>query len=689
MNGATTPSDPTPLTGGDLDRWLAGLLPEGPGLALVAVGSHGRGEASPGSDLDLVLLHAGRRDIAEVAEGLWYPIWDRGVKLDHSVRTVKEALIAASDDLKVALGLLDARVIAGDAALFAELRLKSADQWRRQAKRRLPELLEVTAERHERFGDVAFLLEPEVQEGDGGLRDVVVLRALAAASPAAGDSASSPRLRAANVRLLAVRRALHEVTGRTSDRLAFDAQDAVASALDLPDADVLMSRVSEAARTIAYCFAEARHRVQSALAGTRRRGFRREPRLGPGLAFSDGEIALASDARPGADPTLALRAASAAVEQGKRLGQWTLERLAAEAKPPPPPWPRAVLDAFVELLGGGHAAIPVIEALDQHRLMELYVPEWESVRFRHQRNAFHRFTVDRHLLEAVAEAGSLTRNVSRPDLLLVGAMLHDIGKGVPGRDHTDAGIDLARVIAPRMGFDEADVELLVDMVRLHLLLPEVATRRDLRDAATIERVAVLVSDPLRLELLAALTEADSKATGPAAWSAWKAGLLAELIRRVDDVYSGRTLPPPPAMEVPSLPAGEIVLVHGADRSVTVVARDRPGLFADVAGTLTVVGLDVRSAEVSSDPERGVAVERFEVETSSGDPADWVRFERELRRVLEGDGDLAARLEERDRVYGIRTGPSAAAAPPRVIVEDSLVEVRAPDVVGALWRITSA
>jgi [protein-PII] uridylyltransferase len=650
------------------------------------VGSHGRGEAAPGSDLDLVLLHGGRRDIASVAEGVWYPIWDRGLSLDHSVRTVKEALAAAADDLKVALGLLDARVIAGDAALFAELRLKSQDQWRRHAKRRLPELLDATAERHARFGDVAFLLEPEVKEGEGGLRDVVVLRALAAASGAAGDAASSPRVRAANQRLLAVRAALHDVTGRSSDRLAFDAQDAVASAMGLADADALMSQVSESARSIAYAFSEARHRVQSALAGSRRRAFRREARLGAGLAFRDGEVALAAEASPVLDPTLVLRAAAAAVEHGKRLGQWTLERLAAETKPPPVPWPPGVLDAFLELLDSGHDAIPVIEALDQYRLMELYVPEWETVRFRHQRNAFHRFTVDRHLLEAAAEAASLVRNVSRPDLLLVGALLHDLGKGIPSRDHTEAGIDLARVVAPRMGFGDDDVEVLVDMVRLHLLLPEAATRRDLSDAATIEKVAEQVGDRTRLELLAALTEADSKATGPAAWSAWKAGLLAELVRRVEDVFAGRPLPPPPALDVPALPDGEAALVTADGASVTVVARDRPGLFADVAGTLTLCGLDVHAAVVAGDASRGVAVERFEVETVSGDPPDWPRFERELQRVLAGEVDLAARLVERDRAYGRRT---FTAAPPRVIVDDSLVEVRAPDVPGALWHITSA
>lgn len=690
VSAATTPSDPAAL-----DRWLAGLLPEEPGLALVAVGSHGRNEAAPSSDLDLVLLHTGRSDVAAVAESLWYPIWDRGLKLDHSVRTVKEALAAAADDLKVALGLLDARAVAGDAALFAELKLKSADQWRRHAKRRLPELLQVTVERHERFGEVAFLLEPELKEGAGGLRDVVVLRAMAAASPAAGGAAALPRLRQANRYLLTVRSALHTVTGRASDRLAVDVQPAVADALDPGDgdADALMRNVSESSRTIAYCFDDAAQRVRAALAGTRRRSSRREERMGPGVVVRDGEVQLAGDAVPASDPTLALRLARAAAERGAPLQHWSLERLAVEGAAPPQPWSDDVRTAFVALLGMGHRAIPVVEALDQHRLIERYLPEWEGVRHRHQRNAFHRFTVDRHLLEAVAEACALAHRVTRPDLLLVGTLLHDIGKGVPGRDHTDAGVELARDIASRMGFPAADVDVLVDMVRLHLLLPEAATRRDLSDPRTIELVVDEVRDPLRLSLLATLTEADSKATGPAAWSAWKAGLLAELVRRVEAAFDGDPLPEPPRMEVPELPPGDDLMVSGRGTTVTVAARDRRGLFAAVAGTLTVCGLDVRSAVVSGDPALGVAVERFEVDSVSGDPPDWSRFERELREVLAGRTSIAQRLAERERAYGGRALPDRAvevtADAGSASGDATVVEVRTADSVGALWRITSA
>ncbi len=169
----------------------------------------------------------------------------------------------------------------------------------------------------------------------------------------------------------------------------------------------------------------------------------------------------------------------------------------------------------------------MLESLDQRGLLVKVLPEWEPVRSRPQRNAYHRYTVDRHLWEAAANAAALADRVSRPDLLVVGALLHDLGKGYPG-DHTEVGIELVGRIAPRMGFGRTDTEVLAQMVRHHLLLPDVATRRDLSDDVTIDAVAEAVGNARVLELLAALTEADSLATGPSAWGTWKSELVAEL-----------------------------------------------------------------------------------------------------------------------------------------------------------------
>ncbi|MBV8961236.1 MAG: [protein-PII] uridylyltransferase, partial [Actinobacteria bacterium] len=228
---------------------MAPLLGDEADVALVAVGGYGRRELCPGSDLDLVLVHAGRRDIGEVADRIWYPIWDSGVRLDHSVRTVKEALDVAETDLKVMLGLQTARLVAGDAGLATRLRDEANDRWRNGARKWLAVLRDHVATRHERFGEVAFLLEPDVKEGRGGLRDVHAVALARAASPVVAEPTAG--VEAAYDILLTVRVELHRRTGRADDRLLLELQDDVAAALQL-DADQLMGRVAEAARTIAW-----------------------------------------------------------------------------------------------------------------------------------------------------------------------------------------------------------------------------------------------------------------------------------------------------------------------------------------------------------------------------------------------------------------------------------------------------
>ena len=666
-------------------------------MALVAVGGYGRRELCPFSDLDLVLVHKGGGPagaVKEVAERIWYPVWDTGVGLDHSVRTVKEALAVASGDLKAALGLLDARLVAGDAELAADLADRARRQWCKAARRRLPELAGAVQARHAEFGEVAFLLEPELKEGRGGLRDVHALQAAALATPVV--DAGGEAVARAHDTLVDVRVELHRRTGRALDRLLLQDQDGVAEVLGYSDADALMAAVSAAARTIAWAGDDAWRRVASARSGPRGRTTGRDRPLGPGLALRDGEVVLTVEADPAGDPSLALRAASAAAEEGTWLARSALDRLAAEAGTMPDPWPDGAASALVALLGTGPAAIAVLEAFDQRGLLVRILPEWEAVRGKPQRNAYHRFTVDRHLCETAANAAALTRRVARPDLLLVGAWLHDIGKGFPG-DHTEAGEEVVARIAPRMGFPTEDVDALVRMVRHHLLLADAATRRDLDDPATVDAVAEAVGDPDTLELLAALTEADSLATGPAAWGAWKAGLVADLVARTARRLEGHH--PPAATSLPTSSQRRVMAegrlhVHAEGGRVTVIAPDRPGLFCRVAGALAIHGLDVRSATASS--EDGMAAEVFDVEPAFGTPPDWERVSGDVERAVTGRLSLESRLAERARTYAGRRR-AAAARPPeaRVLFDDgasataTVVEVRAPDGIGVLYRITRA
>lgn len=690
------------------DDWLAGLL-AGSGapatdLCLVAVGGHGRGELTAGSDLDLLLLHRSDARVASaVADRLWYPIWDSGVALDHAVRTPGEARRLASEDPKVLLGLLDLRVIGGDASLADQLLQGVRADWRAMGARRLPQVRELVDQRRARFGDLGALLEPDLKESYGGLREGSVLRAIAASwltdVPHTGwqDSLGV---------LLDVRDALHVVSGRPSDVLLMQEQDAVADRLSVPDADALLRVAYSAARSIAYASDVAWHRVER-LERRRPRGSLRRVRwagadrvpLAQGIVLQNGEAVLALDADPARDPLLPLRAAAAAAQAGVRISPTALDRLSADGALLGEPWPAAARDAFVSLLGSGRSLVAVWEALDLAGLVTPLLPEWTVVRAAPQRNALHRFTVDRHLVETAVHASGLARTVDRPDLLLVGALLHDIGKAREG-DHSIVGAELAGPIAERMGFPPADVATIVALVRHHLLLAEVATRRDLDDPATIEHVAVRVGDEETLGLLQALTEADSLATNPMLWSDWRRSLIDELCDRVRAALGGHAAPAEPELTPEQRAAlaheGLWVLVDEDTvplLEITIVADDRVGLLATVAGVLSLNRLEVRSARVVTEGERAVQI--WQVAPTFGSPPSADQVSEDIRRAITGTLDIEERLRARDESMRPIGRAAPAVAPPRVDVvhqesaRATTLEVRAHDASGLLTRVCRA
>jgi [protein-PII] uridylyltransferase len=699
----------------EADEWLSALADRAVGennrhLALLAVGGYGRSSLCPFSDLDVVLLHSGRRDIKAVADAIWYPVWDEGVRLDHSVRRPSEVLATAADDVRVALGLLDARLVWGDHKVADPLIVDARNAWRDSlGTRYLPDLEAQMAERHRMAGDVAFLLEPDLKESHGGLRDVSVLRAISAFAPLLADYADLGSLGHATSVLTRVRVELHRNAQREQDKLLLQDQDQIASALAFEDADVLMAAVSAAGRQIAWVSDDVwrRRKLWDPSPKPRRRLRRSEDRsgqdgrsaiaLGPDMVDVGGEIALLPTAAVSEDTSLAFRLAATAAELDQPIAKGSLHRVADRMPPPGDPWDPALLAALIRLLAAGHAATDKLESLDQHGLVVRIIPEWAAVRNKPQRNAYHTFTVDRHLLECAAVASELTKSVERPDLLLIGALLHDIGKGFPG-DHTMVGMKIVRQVATRMGFEEPDVEILVDLVRHHLLLPDTATRRDLDDPTTVANVARAAGNRVTLHLLGALTEADSRATGPSAWGPWKAGLVGELVRRADLELAGETQPSgPPQIPSPYRALMEEVRTSGLPSvsldppQVVVAAPDRPGLLSDVAGILALHGMDVRAANVSG--EEGVAVEVFTVEVARGTWPDTARLREDLAEVLAGKLPIEERLSERGRVYPVRRRSAAHVLGADVRVDNdasdsaTVLEVRAPDEVGLLHRIT--
>lgn len=663
----------------------------------MAVGSLGRGDLAPASDLDLLLLHDGRAEVVEVADRLWYPIWDDPMPLDHSVRTLAQVELAAESDLRVAQGLLDVRFIAGDAELGARAVSLGRRLWEKRVGKWLPAVLRAREEAWASHGDVAFLLEPELQEGRGGLRDLQVLNLVAAVTPVLGGLAGDERLHRAGDFLHAVRVELQRAGTRRADRLMLEDQERVATALGVASREKLARQVAEAGRTVAWLTEDACRRARSWMSGPGgRRGSADRP-LGPGLVLRDNEVVvpLATDiSGPGGGPTLPLRAATVSAELGVPIARQTMGRL-AEAPAPASPWSDDLLRAFLNLLATGAAGVHAIEALDQSGIWERYLPEWPAVRNRPQFNPYHRWTVDRHLLETVAAATSHRRDVHRPDLLLLGALFHDIGKGAGG-DHSEAGAAITALVTERMGLAAGDAHTLEKVVRLHLLLPEVATRRDLEDPATARTVAEAVEDETTLELLAALAAADGEATGASAWSAWKASLVAELAARAHALLTGRPVPegaPFPSAEQRLLLSRGGTQVHPDGRRLAVVAPDRPGLFSAVAGALALHGIGVLQARAHS--EDGSALEVFVLDLPELAEPRWDRVRADIEAAADGRLNVGETLARRPP--GRRRPMAAAPAPSdlRVLVDNegataaTIVEVRAPDAPGVLHKITAA
>ena len=713
-----------------------------PGVGLAALGGYGRRQQLPLSDVDLLVVHDGSRpdEVADVTERLLYPLWDAGFEVGHAMRTPAECELIAHERLDALTSMLDLRRLAGD----PELVRTAADRVLGVVTADIPgfarALRQDAESRAERYGVSAYLLEPDLKSGAGALRDVHVVRWMtAAAGPAVVRTAEREALDAAEEFFTRVRSALHLEARKRADRLPLELQPPIARAMGFTDEpgliaeDALMRALFEHARSIRWIAENVLARAEAGVSMP----------TDPPMPFRDIEEAL--------------EGLAATAEAGTRPEARQLDSIEATPVPDRIEWTAATLESFMRILRAGEAGVHALDAMDRLGLLVRLLPAWGAVRCRPQRDPYHRFTVDTHLTMALAEMGRLIRGdrsddemaagavgrVTDGDGLLLGALLHDIGKIGEG-GHVPIGAQVADRTLAHMGVTGSSRDLASFMVAEHLLLPDTATRRDLTDENLILDVAVRIGSPERLAALTLLARADAIATGPSAWTAWRRTLLAELVGRVQRVYDRGDMGEELAHQLTTrIEAVRAALARESDDAVErfvlrmprgyflstepdriarhhpviapevgwaevrtaaspgeregtyellVVAADRPGLLSSIAGAVAVTGLSILTAQAFTTDD-GVAVDVFEVEgvfeREVGEER-WRELRTVLRKEIEGRLSLAHRVAQKRAQY-----PAPRSSVPVTVGVDNddsdystVIEVGATDRIGLLFDITS-
>lgn len=765
-----------------LDRALADLaVPalDRHRLAVVAVGGYGRRQQCPASDVDLLLLHDGCRgpELVRVVKEIVYPLWDAGLRVGYAVRDRREAVEAVAD-LETATAALDARHLAGDDTLLPVARAEWLRRLRRRGPHHLAALAEADGRRRSAAGAAAEVVEPDLKSGAGGLRDLQSLRWAAAAL--VGATGLDPlvatghlgaddrrRLAVAEGRLLAARVALH-LEAPPTDVLRLDLQDAVAERLGYADEPGtiaplrLLSDLYEAARTIEHAHRRAWRLIEADLEHGARRRRRRPQRWVEGLELVDGVLRLPADLDLDA-PDLPLRLFTALVETGAVLERGSASRLRARARSDEPVgwrWDEAGRRRLLDGLWRGRVALAALAELDDVGALTALLPEWEPVRCRAQRNPFHRYALDRHAWHAAAELAELVRRepwakaahdeVDDPDALMLGTLLHDVGKAY-GEPHSLTGVPVAAAMARRMGAGSATVARVERMVRLHLLLPDLARRRDVSDPDLAREVAAEIGGTPLLATLQLLAAADGLATGPTAYDDWIASLVASLVTKVRAVLDerrpeeiadgaastreqalrlapdlGATAPEvaahldllpdryaaavspravvrhtlmcrraPGSAEIRSrvIPGDDDPEGHAGIDELDVVAPDHPGWFATVTGVVALHGGSVLAADAFT-REDGIAVDTFRVEPPQGATgAWWALVEGDLSEAAAGRLAVRARVRrmarsEERRLARVPDVATRISTGPDPSGTATLVEVRTLDRLGVLYALAT-
>ncbi len=524
--------------------------------ALVALGGYGRRELFPYSDVDLMILHSGQvreKALEEMAQAVFYPLWDEGFEVGHAVRTVDECLNDAEKDFFLSTALLSARLVAGSGILFHRLTSDFSARLIEGRRRDFVEEIKHNRDlRHKKFGGNAFLLEPHIKEGPGGLRDIHSM--LWTARVMFGFSGMDDMVRAGlfNVEeaerfhqaweeLIQVRNRLHFASGRKNDQLYFEYQTAIAADSGFRDrggrlaVEQFMREVYRALKTIAATAGAFFEHVDDVFGKPEAAG--RTRRIEEGIEEAAGRLRITDPSLLENKPQIGLRLFLHACRmrtpvhhQSRRLIRNRLELIRENHGR------KRLTTPFIDIVASGDREI--MEQMLDTGLIAAMIPEFERLDALAQHDVYHLYTVDRHLMACVGELGRLREDeaaifstLRNPALLFLAGLLHDIGKA-SGRDHSAAGGEMAGRIGRRLNLSDTECDTLAFLIRNHLFLSHMAQSRDLDDSQFIRDCADRIRDQDRLNMLYLLSIADARATGPAAWNEWKAALLLDLYLRI-------------------------------------------------------------------------------------------------------------------------------------------------------------
>lgn len=681
-------------------------------LSLIAVGGYGRGVLAPFSDLDLLFLRPWKSipRSEQVIEFMLYVLWDLGVKVGQAARSVDESLSLAKTDMTVRTALLEARPLVGDRALAEDFIARfQAFVLKADPRPFIAAKLEERNVRHQKTGAVRYRVEPNVKDGKGGLRDLNTLfwiaRSLAPDSLLGArvmdDLLTSRERRTFEESfdfLWRTRAHLHLLAGRAEEKLTFDLQPEVARRMgwqgrgDEPAVERFMRRYFLVARDVGALTRatsaklEARHQKRAMSLSRLIPG--RKKNLGvEGFVEVAGRLSVTGPEVFSDDPTKLLILFRTADEHDLDLHPDAFSAVTRSLSLVTPSLRRdaEATRAFLDILTG-QRPYRVLTLMNETGLLGRFLPEWGRIVGQTQFNMYHAFTVDEHTLQAIgiindiwrgklkADHPTATEIVHRIDdfeALMLAMLLHDVGKG-GDRGQLEDGAFAARRACDRLGLDPRRIEFVVWLVRNHLALSDYAQKRDVSDPATVRAFAGLVGDPERLRTLLVLTVADVRAVGPGVWNGWKGQLMRDLYQRTEAVFRGEDVTrADPLADFPDLvtraarsgAAASVVTGRETDEGETplaaariaVAAKDRPGLFADLAAALAAGGADVVGARVAT-AEDGTALDVFELQDGSGAPYG----QAEPRRLTR----LVSALEAAARGKGVGTPPEPQPNPRR-------------------------